>query len=392
MTKIMGRIGRTSAAIALAWAAVACSGDDDAAAPPSGSAGNPGSAGNAGSAGSAGSAGNAGNAGNAGGAGNAAFSQIDAIIEAARAKESPVPAITFVLVDRDDHLVYARSYGAIDPTQRLAVASASKMVSGLALFGVIGQGQLSLDSTTGQVLGWPAPKDQITLEHLLSFTSGLPQDPSCTSDGDITLAACVDQIAAMPLEASPGTEFAYGSSHLHVAARMAEVATGKPWATIFDERVRLPLGLPAEVAYFTAPRQALGVTNPLIAGGLRASTDEYTKILGAIFHRGVGLGVPDALFTAQTKEPFQVAISSSPVNGIGVDFHYGLTAWLECDTPMTGCATISSPGTFGFTPWLDRDTGYYAILGMELKKPGSGKFSVPLQQSLKPAIAAALGE
>ena len=39
---------------------------------------------------------------------------------------------------------------------------------------------------------------------------------------------------------------------------------------------------------------------------------------------------------------------------------------LAISTPATGCSSISSPGAFGFTPWLDRITGYYAILGMEI--------------------------
>lgn len=99
-----------------------------------------------------------------------------------------------------------------------------------------------------------------------------------------------------------------------------------------------------------------------------------------------------SLFAEQAKEPFPgVEVVGSPANGIGVPFRYGLTAWLECSTPASGCAAISSPGTYGFTPWLDRDLGYYAILGMELDEAGAGSFAVPLQQALKPAIAAALG-
>ena len=75
---------------------------------------------------------------------------------------------------------------------------------------------------------------------------------------------------------------------------------------------------------------------------------------------------------------------------IGLPYHYGLTAWLKCDTPATGCAEISSPGAFGFTPWLDRSAGYYAILGMELDRDavdsGVVDFAVKLQQQLAPLI------
>lgn len=332
---------------------------------------------------------------------NPAFEAIDAAIEDARKKAAvdggPPLALAFALYDKGEKLVFAKGYGGFTPGDRVAVASASKMVSGLVLFSLVGKGLLTLDSTTGAVLGWPAPKDQITLRHLLSFTSGLPPEAPCTANPATTLEACVGTIAALDPDAAPGTRYDYGSTHLHVAARMAEVVTGKTWNALFDELVRVPLGLPAEVAYFTAPRQSIGKQNPLVAGGLRASMDEYAKILTAIYARGEGaVKAPPNLFDLQTIEPYpSVVVGNSPVKGLGYDFRYGLTAWLECTTPAAGCATISSPGAFGFTPWLDRKVGYTAILGMQLEREGAASgvvgFSVDLEQRLKPLLPAALG-
>ena len=76
----------------------------------------------------------------------------------------------------------------------------------------------------------------------------------------------------------------------------------------------------------------------------------------------------------------------------GLPFRYGLGAWLECATPAAGCSVISSPGAFGFTPWLDRNTGYYAVIAMEsgLADTGLAPASVRLAQDLKPLIAQAL--
>jgi hypothetical protein len=54
------------------------------------------------------------------------------------------------------------------------------------------------------------------------------------------------------------------------------------------------------------------------------------------------------------------------------------------------------PGAFGFTPWLDRASGYYAILGMELGSTDTDEgvvaFAVGLQAELAPLIAAALAK
>jgi hypothetical protein len=51
-----------------------------------------------------------------------------------------------------------------------------------------------------------------------------------------------------------------------------------------------------------------------------------------------------------------------------------------------------SPGAFGFTPWVDRVGGYYAILGMDLGGPRTGvvKFSVQLADQLRPMIREAM--
>ena len=99
------------------------------------------------------------------------------------------------------------------------------------------------------------------------------------------------------------------------------------------------------------------------------------------------------LFTAQSTEPYPNAvIGNSPFANAGINFHYGLAAWLECPPPATNCAVLSSPGAFGFTPWFDRDGGYYAILGMEVTESQSGvvAFAVNLAQELKPLIRTAL--
>lgn len=325
------------------------------------------------------------------------WSALDAAVAAALAANGNTPAGIIIFDAQDRELHRATWHGfAID--QRVAIASASKLVSGLVLFDVVRTGELTLDSTTGQVLGWTGPKAAITLRHLLSFTSGLPRDHACISQAGVTLAACVDALAAEAPVAAPGARYDYGSTHLHVAARMAEVATGRSWAQLFRERLAGPLALPAEVAYFTYPRQSLGTQNPLIAGGLRASMAEYAPMLRLVFHRGASATLTvgtAATFAAQASEPYPGAvIGVSPAAGHGLPWHYGLTAWLECPPPASDCPRLSSAGAFGFTPWLDREHGYYAILGMQLDTTGAdgiANFALDLEQIVQPLILAQLG-
>jgi D-alanyl-D-alanine-carboxypeptidase/D-alanyl-D-alanine-endopeptidase len=168
-------------------------------------------------------------------------------------------------------------------------------------------GYLTLESTTGQVLGWPGDQGAITLRQLMSFTSGLAPENQCTYDSTVTLDECVTTISQTALIAAPGTEFDYGSVHLDVAGRMAEVVTGEPWNELFAQEIRDPLGLPADIVYYANPIRMTNTGNPLLAGGLVVS----------------------------------MMIGKGPAPSL----RYGLTAWLECSTPQTGCHQISSPGT-----------------------------------------------
>ncbi len=365
--------------------------DGGSATPGSGGA----AAGGASSGGGQGGTADAGSPDAAGGSGGvAAFQEVEALL-LARAAAQTGANLSLVIWNQADQKVYQRMVGDFTADRNVAIASASKLVSGLVILDVIAKGKLSLEATCGAVLGWTGPNAAITLRHLLSFTSGLPREAGCTLNQQVTLGACVDTIQGQTAVAAPGTRFEYGSTHLHVAARMAEVATGRAWAELFADTLRTPLGLASDVVYYTAPRQATGVINPLIAGGLRASVDDYGKILGLAFHKGklgsVTVGTP-ALFDEQAKEPFPgVTIGPTPL----AEFRYGLASWLLCDTPGAGCAQLASPGAFGFTPWYDRATGYYAILGMELQR-GSGtdgvvEFAVELMKDLSPLIRAALG-
>jgi CubicO group peptidase (beta-lactamase class C family) len=328
-----------------------------------------------------------------GNGGSSATDPFAAVDEAARTafEAEGINGMGLAIYDSHGAKVFEHMYGNFSPDQRVPIASASKLVSGVTLFRLIDQGYLTLDSTTGQVLGWTGDEGAITLRELMSFTSGLPPENRCTYQSDVTLADCVETISRTGLDAAPATRFDYGSTHLAVAGRMAEVVTGQSWNEIFAAQLRDPLGLASDIAYYANPLKAAGTDNPLLAGGLRVSMNEYEHILHFVFDKGVWNGSPllaPGLFDTQTIAPYPNAVIGSSPAETGV--RYGLTAWLECSTPATGCSTISSPGAFGFTRWLDRANGYYAILGMEDHDNHRTHFGSDLEQQLKPLIVEAL--
>ncbi len=148
-------------------------------------------------------------------------------------------------------VVNSRTVGGFATTTFAPVASASKMVSASVFLRLVEQGTLSLDAETRTYLvnrqgqPWSGNIGRIRLRHLLSFTSGISSDVASSEDATITLTEAVARIYddQSPTASLPGSYFYYGgSTHLRIAARMAEIATGKTWRQLFDEQLRVPLG------------------------------------------------------------------------------------------------------------------------------------------------------
>ena len=339
-----------------------------------------------------------------------ALTAVDALVtETWRAMGGDFPMAVHVR-DRQNRLVYARSLGGFDAAQPMPVASASKLVTGLLLLRLVDQGKLGLEDTTAQQLGWSGDRGRITLRQLLAQISGLKPQAACVQDTRSTLRACVDAIRDDPtaLAHAPGSHFDYGSTHFQVAARMAEVATGRSWAQLFEAELAQPLALQPHTVYQTAPwfgrlRGEVGASaNPQTAGGLVTSLADYERLLALVFHRGEHSGhrlVRGTLFDDMATVPNAAAsVGSSPMaRAARQPYLYGLGVWAECVPARVACPQISSAGAFGWTPWIDREAGYYAVIAM-YRLPGGGlaatrgvvDASVQLQQRLKPALAQAL--
>ena len=95
----------------------------------------------------------------------------------------------------------------------------------------------------------------VTLEQLLSHTSGMPSDNDAFmrlieesfSQDDLNLDELrfwlMRQWSKQPLEAAPGTRFAYSNMGYTMAGAIIERAAGKTWEELVSERVFDPLGL-----------------------------------------------------------------------------------------------------------------------------------------------------
>lgn len=267
-------------------------------------------------------------------------------------------------VNKAGNVVYRRAFGGYTLSTRVRIASASKWLSALTVARVVEKGQLRWTDTVGQYFPTvEASKRSITLAQLFSHTSALPGgDDFCMSNPLYTLSSCANRILQQPLIGQPGTVFSYGGNSMQVAGRMAELATGKAWDYIFIAEMVTPLGMNATdfATSSTAPGY-VRTDNPRIAGGVRSTLEDYGKVVDMVLAYGcldntlLLSCLPSRRFLSRATIELMaldrtvgtVDVSRPPTS---TGFGYGLGQWIDPSSPLI----VSSPGAFGFTPWVDR--------------------------------------
>jgi D-alanyl-D-alanine-carboxypeptidase/D-alanyl-D-alanine-endopeptidase len=304
-----------------------------------------------------------------------------------------------LLVGDETGVRYRFARGVMTDNRNIAIASASKLPAGLTIWRLIEAGRLTPGTAPQSLLSFWAtstadPRSRVTLDTLLGFTSGFSGDDvdaGCIGDASLSLAACVQQIHAKGLQTAPDTTYDYGPAHLQIAAAMVEAREGKRFETVMRETLLTPLGLTTETRY-----PLLGGDNTRIAGSMRSTAAEYGRILQGLL---AGTLVRDrAAYLADRIGSRTIAYRPPATFVNNIDWHYGAGFWRVCNKPVYDAAcdanpVISSPGAFGFTPWVDFGKGYWAIIAME-EPIGVGvdpsRSGVTLQIQLQPLIEAAL--
>jgi CubicO group peptidase (beta-lactamase class C family) len=193
--------------------------------------------------------------------------RLDAVIDGAIAAERIIG--TVVLVSLRAAPVYARAAGLADREAGLVMredtlfrySSVSKLFVAACAVALVGQGVLDLDRPITHWLPdfepiWAGEKASITLRQLLTHTAGLgytfvepvdgPLHKAGVSAGmdrsGISLTENMRRLAGVPLNAAPGTVFAY-SLGIDAAGAVIEAATGLALPAAMQTYVTGPLGI-----------------------------------------------------------------------------------------------------------------------------------------------------
>ncbi|MFD6953052.1 MULTISPECIES: serine hydrolase [unclassified Nocardiopsis] len=172
----------------------------------------------------------------------------------------------------------------------MGVASVSKAFTALAVMQLVEDGEIALDDPVVDHLPEFTTADprseEITVRQLLTHTSGMSDTafPEKAAPVPEDLEGAVARLADVGLAAEPGTEEHYHNPNYHVAARLVEVVSGRPFGRFLDGRTFTPLGMDDTATVDTADEVfAAGVSRGHIAvlGRAVAVTEPESYFNGA---------------------------------------------------------------------------------------------------------------
>lgn len=292
-----------------------------------------------------------------------------------------------IFIAKNDTVLFEKQYGTYTPDTEVYIASAGKWLAAATIAAVVDQTKLSWDDPVQRWLPEFSndPKGKITLRQLLSHTSGIrPYQPEPKRDVHNVLADAVAEILPLDTLFAAGSRFEYGGLAMQVAGRMAEVAAGMDFETIFQQKIAQPLGM--KHTHFT-PVDLGGGHSPMLGGGARTVLHDYIRFLNMIFHEGNYQGLQvlskQAVREMQSDQVRRAKVLPGEYVEKGLGLHhtgiYGLGEWREKVDAQGEAYQISSPGWAGAYPWINKRDGVYGfflthVQGDAARKDGFSPF------------------
>jgi CubicO group peptidase (beta-lactamase class C family) len=219
-----------------------------------------------------------------------------------------------VLVVKDGQTVLRRAYGMADtikgvtmtPDMALRLGSITKQFTATAILLLADEGKLSVDDDiTKHLPDYPTKGKRITIEHLLTHTSGIPSYTGkpgymVNMARDMSVAQMIDTFKNDPLDFEPGSQYRYNNSGYFLLGAIIEKISGQTYASFVEQRIFKPLGMrdtyyegfgtsqaPVAAGHSRSEKgfgaaKPLSMTQPYAAGALVSTVDDLARWDAAI--------------------------------------------------------------------------------------------------------------
>ncbi|MFO7695396.1 MAG: serine hydrolase [Vicinamibacterales bacterium] len=226
-----------------------------------------------------------------------------------RAATKPGDPGVAVIVVRKGQTLYRAAHGmanlelgvALQPDHVFRIGSVTKQFTSAAIMMLAEEGKLAVtDSITKFLPDYPTQGKTITVEHLLTHTSGIQSYTDMPKwrnmfRQDMPLTELIDLFKNEPMQFEPGARWRYNNSGYILLGAIVEKVSGKKYADFVQERIFTPLGMKDtryDVTDQIIPRRAAGygrtgdrivnaqylsMTQPYAAGSLISTVDDLAK-------------------------------------------------------------------------------------------------------------------
>ncbi len=246
----------------------------------------------------------------------AASSGLSATINQEMEKAFPANAPgAAVIVVKDGQVVFRKGYGLahlelgvpVEPDMIFRIGSITKQFTAVATLMLMEQGKLNLsDEITKFLPDYPTQGHKITIEHLLTHTSGIKSYTGLPEwlplwRKDMTMKELIDLFKDKPLEFAPGAGWNYNNSGFVLLGAIIEKITGQSYGDFVEKNIFAPLGMKQSFYDNTQriiPRRAAGysrnsggyvnaaylsMSQPHAAGSLMSTVDDLAKWDAALY-------------------------------------------------------------------------------------------------------------
>ena len=285
-----------------------------------------------------------------------------------------------IIIVKNNSVIYKKYFGNYKTETVAFIASAGKWLAAATIASVVDEGKLNWNDKVKKWLPeFTDIKGEATLAQLLSHTAGYPDYQPKENPTDIyqTLKESVAQIVNLPADTLPGTKFKYGGLAMQIAGRMAELATGKDWEPLFQQKIAIPLQMRS--THFT-PVDSSGGHAPMLGGGARTTLQDYTNFLSMISNDGMFNGrrilSVNAINAMQADQVMNATVNPNEFveqarGSLRKDI-YGLGEWREEVNEKGDATLISSPSWAGAYPWIDKKNNVYGFFLTHISNATNG--------------------
>jgi CubicO group peptidase (beta-lactamase class C family) len=161
-----------------------------------------------------------------------------------------------ILIARGGQVLVSEGYGMADleheapntPQTKYRLGSVTKQFTAMLVMQLQEKGMLSVDDPLTKYIPDYPNGEKITIHHLLTHTSGIPNFTSFPDYQEtMTLPSppekSIERFKDKPLDFEPGEKFSYSNSGYILLGYIIEKATGRSYEDLLRERILQPLGM-----------------------------------------------------------------------------------------------------------------------------------------------------